>query len=70
MSNEPGWPIHLWVFEANEGARQFYDALSGEVVERRLKQAPGGADIPSLRYVWRDLEVLLNNLKSGSSGRT
>ena len=69
MSNEPGWPIHLWVFEANHGARRFYDALSGEVVEHRLKQAPGGADIPSLRYVWRDLQVLLNNLKSGSNGR-
>jgi len=69
MSNEPGWPIHLWVFEANDGARRFYDALSGEVVEHRLKRAPGGADIPSLRYVWRDLQVLLNSLKSGSDGR-
>jgi GNAT superfamily N-acetyltransferase len=70
MSNEPGWPIHLWVFEANDGARRFYDVLSGEVVERRLKRSPGGADIPLLRYVWRDLEVLLRNLKSGSNGRT
>jgi len=69
MSNEPGWPIHLWVFEANHGARRFYDALSGEVIEHRLKQAPGGADISSLRYIWRDLQVLLNNLKSGSDGR-
>ncbi len=69
MSNEPGWPIHLWVFEANDEARWFYDALSGEVVEHRLKRAPGGANIPSLRYVWRDLQVLLNSLKSGSNGR-
>jgi len=70
MSSEPGWPIHLWVFEANDGARRFYDVLSGEVVERRLKRSPGGADIPLLRYVWRDLEVLLRNLKPGSNGRT
>jgi GNAT superfamily N-acetyltransferase len=69
MSNEPGWPIHLWVFEGNDEARRFYDALGGEVVEHCLKRAPGGADIPSLRYVWRDLRVLLKNLKSGSSGR-
>jgi GNAT superfamily N-acetyltransferase len=68
MSNEPGWPIHLWVFEANGEARRFYDALGGEVVEHRLKRALGGADIPSLRYVWRDLQGLLKNLKSGSSG--
>jgi GNAT superfamily N-acetyltransferase len=68
ISNEPGWPIHLWVFEANDEARRFYDALSGQVVEHRLKRAPGGVEIPSLRYVWRDLRVLLNNLKSDSAG--
>jgi len=64
LSNEPEWPIHLWVFEANDGARRFYDMLGGQVVEHRLKQAPGGVDIPSLRYVWRDLRVLLNKLES------
>jgi len=63
-SNEPGWPIHLWVFEANDGAKRFYDLLGGQVVEHRHKQAPGGAEIPSLRYVWRDLRVLLSKLKS------
>jgi GNAT superfamily N-acetyltransferase len=68
ISNEPGWPIHLWVFEANQGAKRFYDALNGSVVERRLKRAPGGTDIPSLRYVWRDLQNLLNDLNPGSSG--
>lgn len=64
MSNEQGWPIHLWVFEANVGARRFYDALGGQVIEHRLKQAPGGAEILSLRYVWRDLRVLLSKLES------
>ena len=70
ISTEPEWPIHLWVFEANNDARRFYEALNGEVVEHRLKRAPGGAEIPSLRYVWRDLGVLLNNLTSRSTGRT
>jgi hypothetical protein len=68
MSNEPGWPIHLWVFEANRAARRFYDAVKGEIVERRLRRAPGGVDIPSLRYAWLDLQRLVNDLKSGSTG--
>jgi GNAT superfamily N-acetyltransferase len=56
MSKEPGWPMHLWVFEANDRARRFYEALGGDVVEHRFKQAPAGVKIASLRYVWRDLE--------------
>jgi len=68
ISTEPEWPIHLWVFEANDDARRFYEALNGEVVEHRLKQTPGGAEILSLRYVWRDLRALLNNLTYRSMG--
>jgi GNAT superfamily N-acetyltransferase len=67
MSTEPGWPIHLWVFEANAGARGFYDALGGEVVERRQKEILEGIEIPSLLYVWHDLIKLLNNLTRGST---
>jgi len=66
-STEPGWPIHLWVFEANAGARGFYDALGGEVVERRQKEILEGIEIPSLLYVWHDLIKLLNNLTRGST---
>jgi hypothetical protein len=67
MSTEPGWPIHLWVFEANAGARGFYDALGGEVVEHRQKEILEGIEIPSLLYVWHDLIKLLNNLTRGST---
>ena len=67
MSTEPGWPIHLWVFEANAGARRFYDALGGEVVEHHLKEVVKGITIPSLLYVWHDLQRLLNNLTRASS---
>jgi GNAT superfamily N-acetyltransferase len=70
MSTEPGWPIHLWVFEANHDARRFYEASRGEVVENRLKEAPGGVKINSLRYVWRDLRELLNNLTFRPVGHT
>jgi GNAT superfamily N-acetyltransferase len=58
MSKEPGWPMHLWVFEENHRARRFYEALGGEVVERRFKQTPAGVKIASLCYVWRDLSAL------------
>ena len=70
MSTEPGWPIHLWVFEANSSGRRFYESLGGAVVERRLKEAPGGAEVSSLRYVWRDLRVLLQHLNGRSAGHT
>jgi GNAT superfamily N-acetyltransferase len=58
VSKEPGWPMHLWVFEANYGARRFYEALGGEVVERCFKETPAGVRIASLRYVWRDLDAV------------
>lgn len=65
MSTEPGWPIHLWVFEANISARRFYDAVGGEVVEQHNKEVLKGMKIPSVLYMWRDPQQLLNNLTSG-----
>jgi GNAT superfamily N-acetyltransferase len=62
MSVEPDWPLHLWVFETNQTARGFYDRFAGEVVTRRIKRMPGGADIASLRYLWRDVGMLVNRL--------
>ena len=67
MSREPRWPIHLWVFEANVGARRFYDALGGEVVENKKREVLKGIEISSVLYVWRDLQELLNNLTRGST---
>jgi GNAT superfamily N-acetyltransferase len=63
MATQPGWPIHLWVFEANAGARRFYDALGGEVVEIHPKEVLKGIEIPSVLYVWHDLRRLLNDLE-------
>jgi GNAT superfamily N-acetyltransferase len=67
MAAETGWPIHLWVFEANASARRFYDALGGEIVEYHKKEVLKGIDVPSVLYVWRDLQELLNNLTRGST---
>jgi GNAT superfamily N-acetyltransferase len=47
--------LYLWVFEANEPARRFYDRMGGAVVERILEPNPaGGGESLSLRYAWSD----------------
>ena len=51
---QPRRPMHLWVFEANRQARNFYGALGGMIVERRAK-AIAGVNVMSLCYVWSDL---------------
>ena len=58
MSTEPGWGLHLWVLEANLGARRFYEALDGEIVERRHKNVAVGVTVPAVRYLWHELEGL------------
>lgn len=50
----PGASLHLWVFEANEAARRFYDRMGGVVVERILEPIAGGGEAHSLRYAWSD----------------
>jgi len=67
ISAEPGWPIHLWVFEANFRARRFYDALGGEVVEHHKKELLKGIWVSSVLYVWHDLQELLSNLANSST---
>jgi len=62
LEAEPGWPIHLWVFAANSGARRFYDALKGKIVEARSKGGPWGVEIFSQRYFWDDLPALIRRL--------
>jgi GNAT superfamily N-acetyltransferase len=59
---EPGWGMHLWVFEANSGARRLYDRLGGAVVELHSKRITEGVEAPSLRYFWPDLQVLVDKL--------
>jgi GNAT superfamily N-acetyltransferase len=54
----PDRPMHLWLFEENHPARRFYDSLKGRVVDRRFKRI-GGTDVPSLCYVWDDLDALV-----------
>lgn len=58
----PGNGLFLWVYEANIGARGFYEKLGGEVREREISSAPGGGSVVRVRYVWTDLEVLSRTL--------
>jgi GNAT superfamily N-acetyltransferase len=51
----PGSGMYLWVFEANEPARLFYDRMGGVMVGRVLGPNPaGGGEQMDLRYFWRD----------------
>jgi GNAT superfamily N-acetyltransferase len=49
---EPRWPMHLFVFEENHGARRFYEAHGGRVVEQCAQETPAGVLVPSLRFLW------------------
>lgn len=56
----PNWPMHLWVFEANQRARRFYRRYGAEPVESRAIAMPGGGAPPILRYIWRDPSTILS----------
>jgi GNAT superfamily N-acetyltransferase len=63
VQHAPIWPLHLWVLEANLPARRFYDRYQGEVAERTMKPMADGVVPAVLRYVWRDLDQLIADLK-------
>jgi GNAT superfamily N-acetyltransferase len=54
------WPggLHLWVFEANAGARRFYERHGAVRVERIMYDAADGGRHPALCYAWADAAVL------------
>lgn len=58
VATVPGWPMHLWVFEANKRARGFYERYGGVPVEHAAHQMPGGVAPAILRYLWRDPNVI------------
>jgi predicted ester cyclase/ribosomal protein S18 acetylase RimI-like enzyme len=53
-SSRPGSPLHLWVIEDNQEARSFYEKLAGKPLDRKVWNAPDGARLDLLRYVWND----------------
>ena len=57
QTSAPG--LHLWVFEGNIAARQFYARLGGREVERCLEtELPTPPETFILRVFWPDLAML------------
>jgi len=50
--------LHLWAYEANLGARRFYERLGGEVTAAVSELAPDGSHVNAMRYCWSDLSGL------------
>lgn len=64
----PGSGLYLWVFEANEGARRFYERLGGQLAGSDIADGPGAAGRPILRIAWPD-PALLVRLRAGQIAR-
>lgn len=49
-----GWPagLHLWVFDANDGACRFYERHGGRVVDRVMYDTADGGSYPARCYHW------------------
>lgn len=54
------WPrgLHLWVFNANTGARRFYERHGAEVVDRTVYASADGGANAALCYAWPDAAAL------------
>lgn len=55
--------VHLWVFEANTPSRNFYTAMGGEHVQRVVKAAPDGQDLPEWRVAWTRASSLVGETR-------
>lgn len=56
----PGAPLHLWVLEANTGARRFYRALGGIECGLEPHRMPDGSTLRAVRCQWNDPRLLLH----------
>jgi ribosomal protein S18 acetylase RimI-like enzyme len=54
------WPrgLHLWVFDANTGARRFYERHGAQVVDRTVYSSADGGANAALCYAWPDSAAL------------
>ena len=51
--------MYLWVLASNESASRFYERIGGDKVEETMMDNPGGGASKVWRYVWRDLDRLI-----------
>ncbi len=61
LANTHNKTMYLWVFEANHSARKFYEALGGLSHEISNEPMPDGNRVSSVRYIWKDVEMLYQN---------
>lgn len=59
-SNYGGSGVYLWVMEANDPARRFYEKLGATNAGIVEKENPGGDSARNCRYVWSGPEMLAN----------
>lgn len=59
IETDPGSPMHLFAFEKNVAACEFYRRIGGAVVEHLPREAPDGRQLPEFRFFWKDPRVLL-----------
>jgi ribosomal protein S18 acetylase RimI-like enzyme len=50
--------VYLWVLEANDSARRFYERLGAHNAGVTTMETHGGAIVRSCRYVWANAETL------------
>ncbi len=60
FSRNPYITFYLWVYEKNLAARKFYESLGAINQETIVADNPGGGSAPICRYVWTDIQQLLN----------
>ncbi len=49
---------YLWVFEAHQAARSFYEALGGRLIDRDW-EIRGQLRVPIVAYAWAPLDILV-----------
>lgn len=52
--------LYLWVYEENTAARAFYERVGGTRQEKTTVENPGGGQASVFRYVWPDVDLLVN----------
>ncbi|MEM9822687.1 MAG: GNAT family N-acetyltransferase [Bacteroidota bacterium] len=56
----PSSGMYLWVLSQNNSAIRFYEKIGGTNYEEVIDELPGGGQGPILRFVWTDLQQLIN----------
>ncbi len=59
---QPGWAMHLWVYEDNAKTVAFYRSAGGNEVDHRVIVTPAGNRAAVLRFEWPDPAALAQRL--------